>query len=112
MIFKIKDELPIKYKLSVHSSMPNYPSAQDFMFDVAAHIVRVTELKEKDWDSNDIKFSTKTLKYVFGDHMKNESFKAKLKILIKDLLDTGLLIKKGEFIFMPESEFLKYYLIA
>jgi hypothetical protein len=43
---------------------------------------------------------------------KKDKKKAKLKILIKDLLDTGLLIKKGEFIFMPESEFLKYYLIA
>ena len=44
--------------------------------------------------------------------MKTDWFKNRLKILIKELLDTGLLIKKGEFIFMPESEFLKYYLIA
>jgi hypothetical protein len=112
MTFKIQDGLPIKYSLALHPALPGYPSQSDFMFDVASHIVRVTELKSKDWASNDIKFSTKTLKYVFGEHMKSETFKEKIKTILKDLLESGKLVKKGEFIFIPESEFSKYYIIA
>ena len=62
MTFKINPNLPIKYTLALHTAMPKYPSSQDFMFDVSAHIVRVTEVKSKEWNSDDIKFSTKTLK--------------------------------------------------
>ena len=109
MTFKIQPELPIKYTLALHSALPGYPTSQDFIFDVASHLIRVTEVKDKDWDPADIKFSTKTLKYVFGDHMKTEEFKVKIKDLLKNLLDSGTLTKKGEYIFIPETEFSKYY---
>jgi hypothetical protein len=109
MIFKINQALPIKYVLGVHTALPKYPTEQDFMFDVAAHLVRVTEVKSKDWDPTDIKFSTKTLKYVFGDKMESEEFKTQIKSLLKILIDNGSLTKKGEFIFVPEKEFSKYY---
>ena len=112
MTFRINKDLPIKYSLSVHQSMPSYPTQQDFLFDVASHLVRVTEVKSKDWDPSDIKFSTKTLKYVFGDHMNDEKFVQKVKALLGDLLSSGLLEKRGEFIFIPNSEFSKYYLLA
>ena len=112
MIFNIQKGLPIKYSLGIHSALPNYPTETDFIFDVASHLVRVTEVKSKDWSADDIKFSTKTLKYVFGDHMNSDEFRTKIKELLKCLLEKGSLIKKGEFIFIPESEFSKYYLLA
>lgn len=110
MSFKINPNLPIKYRLALHAAMPTYPTSQDFMFDVASHIVRVTEAKEKSWEPDDIKFSTKTLKYVFGDYANTEAFKIKLKDILKELVEAGQLTKKGEFIFIPEIEFNKYYL--
>lgn len=112
MKFKINRNLPIKYALSLHQAMPGYPTKGDFIFDVAAHIVRVTEVKSKDWDPDDIKFSTKTLKYVFGEHMREEKFLIAIKKIMTDLLAEGSLIKRGEFIFIPKSEFSKYYLLA
>lgn len=112
MTFKIQNGLPLKYSLALHPSLPGYPSKSDFLFDVASHIVRVTELKSKDWDPKDIKFSTKTLKYVFGENMSSDLFKEKIKSILKDLIQDEVLIKKGEFIFIPESEFSKYYIIA
>jgi hypothetical protein len=112
MTFRINRDLPIKYSLSVHQAIPSYPTEQDFIFDVASHIVRVTEVKSKDWDPGDIKFSTKTLKYVFGDHMNEESFVQSIKGILASLLEKGTLEKRGEFIFIPNSEFSKYYLIA
>ena len=112
MRFRINQDLPIKYTLSLHTAMPGYPSSQDFLFDVASHLVRVVEVKSKDWDPDDIKFSTKTLKYVFGDHMNDEAFVQSVKKVISDLLTKGTLVKRGEFIFIPNTEFSKYYLIA
>ena len=112
MTFKIQTGLPVKYALALHSALPSYPNSFDFLFDVASHIIRVTELKSKDWDPTDIKFSTKTLKYVFGEHMASDLFKDKIKTILKGLIASGTLIKKGEFIFIPETEFSKYYIIA
>lgn len=112
MIFKTNPNLPVKYSLALHTALPTYPTSQDFVFDVIGHIVRVAEAKDKPWDPTEIKFSTKTLKYVFGDHMNSETFRLKIKNILKELLDSNQLIKKGEFIFIPENEFNKYYLTA
>jgi hypothetical protein len=112
MTFSIQRDLPIKYVLGLHPSVPGYPSGQDFMFDVASHLVRVAEVKSKDWDPLEIKFSTKTLKYVFGENMNDETFREKVKSILVELLESGSLTKKGEFIFIPASEFSKYYSIA
>jgi hypothetical protein len=112
MTFRINSELPVKYPLNVHSALPSYPTQSDFIFDVATHLVRVADVKGKDWDVDDIKFSTKTLKYVFGDRMNDDQFKASLKNILAGLLDSGTLIKRGEYIFIPNVEFSKYYLIA
>lgn len=112
MTFKINQTLPIKYSLNVHNALPSYPTEADFIFDVASHLVRVADVKGKDWDIEDIKFSTKTLKYVFGDRMNDEQFKVSLKTILTGLLENGTLIKRGEYIFIPNSEFSKYYLIA
>jgi hypothetical protein len=112
MTFKIAEGLPIKYALGLHPAVPGYPTHQDFMFDVSSHIARVVDVKGKDWDVDDIKFSTKTLKYVFGESMNSPEFRDKIKALLADLLAQDRLTKKGEFIFIPEYEFSKYYLTA
>jgi len=112
MNFNVQSTLPIKYAMKVHQSLPNYPTRQDFMFEICSYIVRVTEQKEKDWDPNDIKFSAKTLKYVFGNNVKSEEFLDRIKSILKDLLESGALTKRGEFIFIEADEFSKYYAIS
>jgi hypothetical protein len=91
--------------------LPSYPTRQDFVFDILSYIVKVTQVKSKEFDLEDIKFSTKTLKYVFGDKLTAE-FLEKLKLLMKDLIEDNILIKKGEFIIIDQSEFLKFYIIS
>jgi hypothetical protein len=112
MNFNIQPTLPIKYAMKVHQALPNYPTHQDFMFEIISYIVRVTEQKEKDWDPNDIKFSAKTLKYIFGDNVKSEEFLDRIKTILKDLIESGALAKRGEFIFISADEFSKYYSIS
>jgi len=112
MNFNVQPTLSIKYAMKVHQELPNYPTHQDFMFEICSYIVRVSEQKEKELDPNDIKFSAKTLKYVFGDNVKSEEFLDRIKSILKDLLESGALTKKGEFIFIEADEFSKYYAIS
>ena len=97
----------MKYRLGIHTTMPNYPTSQDFMFDVCSFIVKVG--KEKELEAKDLKFSTKTLKYIFGDNVKSEDFNDRIKSIIRDLVESGTLTLSGEFFFIEESEFAKYF---
>lgn len=108
MTFNINQQLPLKYILQAYSSLPSYPTKDDFVFDILSYLVKVHESKNKDLDSSQIKFSTKTLNYIFGDKLKTD-FLEKIKIIIKDLVEDGTLVKTGEFLVVKESEFLKYY---
>jgi hypothetical protein len=112
MQINLKKSAPLKYLLENHTALPSYPTGQDFVFDILSYIVKVTIAKTKDFDQTDIKFSTKTLKYVFGEKMQEETFKDKIKLIMKDMIEDGTLIKKGEFLIINESVFLTYYEIS
>jgi len=105
--FKINESLPSKYSMECHSSMPNYPTKQDFMFDMLSHLVRSLG-KAKTLKPPDVKFNAKTLREVFGEKLSGE-FLAKVKLIIEELVKDGALIKKEDFILVPETEFLNYY---
>ena len=108
MTFNLRSTVALKYVLDSHIALPNYPTHQDFLFDLLSYVVRVTTAKSKDFDQTDIKFSPKTLKYVFGEKLTPE-FLDRIKLLMKDLVEDGSLTKKGEFIIINEREFLKFY---
>jgi hypothetical protein len=108
MTYKINPELPLKYHLETHTSMPSYPTRHDFMFDVINYLVKVFEAKSKVLDSKNVKFTSKTLKYVYGDKFTAE-FVEKLKPLISSLVEEGSLTKNEDTIFVSEPEFQKYY---
>lgn len=112
MAFNLKQSLPLKYLLDSHTALPSYPTEQDFMFDIISYIVRVSASKAKPIDPKDIKFSTKTLKYVFGDRLANQEFTDRIKLIMKSLIEDGSLIKKGEYLQISESVFLTYYEIS
>lgn len=112
MMYKINSTLPIKYDLLVHTAMPNYPSHSDFVFDVCAYFVRAYGSKNKELKPTDLKFSAKTLKYIFGDQINDERFRVKIKQIVSDLLEDGSLTRTGEFIFISEETFTKNFLIV
>lgn len=112
MTFNINKTLPLKYLLDSHTALLSYPTEQDFLFDILSYIVRVSVSKSKPIDPKDIKFSTKTLKYVFGDRLANQEFTDKMKLIMKSLIEDGKLSKKGEYLQVSESTFLTYYEIS
>jgi len=57
------------------------------------------------------KFSSKSLKYVFGDRIKDETFKEEIVQYLKTLLKDELLISKGESIFFTKNALKHFYQI-
>lgn len=109
MILTQSKNLPLKYALETHTALPGYPTGQDFLFDVLNYLVRVADSKSKKFDPADIKFSSKTLKYVFGDKIKDQEFLENLKLIIKTLIEEGSLSKIGENLTISETVFYNFY---
>ena len=107
--FKLKSELPIKYELGLHRVLPSYPTETDFMIDIIQYIIKVCEIKDKSFNPSDLKFSAKTLKYVFNENEVTPGFKDKLRIVIKKLMDAETLIKRGEFLYINKAVFNELY---
>lgn len=114
MLLTINPNLPIKYSLGLHQGMPNYPTQADFMFDVITYLLKTLENKgllTKNTDI-DLKFSVKTLKYVFGERLKSEEFVESIKNVLTDLVESGDLIKTGEYVSVTRDALSQYYLIS
>ena len=104
----LRSDLSIKYYLNLHS----HKDLQDnlaVLFDILQYILRVIEVKNKNLSRENFKFSTKTLKYVFGDSMKDETFKQNLVKKIKDLISQEYLVVKGEEIHITDKGLLTFY---
>lgn len=112
MSYKINAKQPIKYDLLVHTALPNYPTLPDFIFDVCSYLVKVHGTKKSELTQSDLKFSVKTLKYVFGTKMEDDSFRLKLKENLQDGISLGNFTKDGEFIFISEETFTNYFSIV
>jgi|688.fasta_scaffold04540_22 hypothetical protein len=107
--YKLKPELPIKYELGLHRVLPSYPTETDFVVDIIQYIIKVCEIKNKEFNPSDLKFSAKTLKYVFNENEVTHGFKDKLRIVIKNLMDAETLVKKGEFLYINKAVFNELY---
>lgn len=112
MTFNLSQSAPLKYSLDAHIALPTYPTRQDFVFDIVSYLIRVSESKSRKLDQTDLKFSTKTLKYVFADKMNNEEFRETIKLIMKEMIEDSSLIKSGENLVISETEFLKLYTIS
>lgn len=104
----IRTDIPIKYQLDAHASLPSYPTKQDVVFDIVSYLVRSTEGKGKKLDTNSLTFTSSTLKQVYGDRLSGD-FLQKLKPCMESLVKEGTFTKDGETITILQSEFLNYF---
>lgn len=103
MVFTLKETVPIKYRLGLHRDLPEYPTRRDIEFDLISYIVYVIDVKNKDFDIDNLKFTSKTLKYIFKDKLEEVEFKTIFVKLLKELIDAGKVRKEnGKFYILPE----------
>ncbi len=99
----LRSDLELKYYLGLHNEDLLF-TKDSVLFDIIEFFVKV---KKEELDSP--KFSSKTLKYIFGDKLKDEDLKQKIVSYIKDLIDDGLFERTGESILITNKAIAKFY---
>lgn len=95
-----KKDIPIKYELGLHQE-PELRTESSYLYDIINHL-----LKSK---SEEFKFTTKTLKYVFGDKMNDETFKSDLVKAIKFMISAEEISVSGETLNVTKKGLSKFY---
>ncbi len=110
MTILLREDLPIKYYLGLHGE----ESVRDQfypLFEISQYLIRVHTAKTKELEMSSFKFSSKSLKYVFGDRLKDETFKDEIVQSLKDLLKDEYLVSKGESISFTKKALTHFYQI-
>jgi hypothetical protein len=107
---RLRSDLPIKYYLHVH----NEEDLRDdlaVLFDIIQYVIKVIQVKQKELELKNLKFTSKSLKYIFGDNIKNETFKSDLVKRLKNLIESENLQVDGETIHITEKGLTNFYII-
>ena len=109
-MMKIRSDLPIKYYLNVY----NEEHLQDdltILFDIIQYLTKVIQAKDKDLLLENFKFTSKSMKYIFGDKLKDETFKQNLVKRLKNLIATDHISVTGETMKITETGLIHFYKI-
>ena len=101
---KLNPNLKLKYHLDLHNE-PSLFSSQSVLFDILKYLVKHN--KSNSFDS--LKFSSKTLKYIFGDQLDNLESKEKIVNCIKELLKTDYLKTNNNSMYITKKTIDIFY---
>ena len=110
MILNLRSDLKIKYYLGLYNEEDLYDDSS-VLFDILQYILKVIQVKQKKLDFENIKFSSKSLKYVFGDKINDETFKSNLVKRIKSLIADEYLQVDGDSLKITEKGITNFYII-
>ncbi len=105
----LRSDLPIKYYLNLHNE-DGLSDEFTLLFEIIQYIIKVANAKEKNLDLKSFKFSSKSLKYVFGDRLKDETFKINLVKSLKKMIGDNYLTTEGDFIYFTKKGITYFYL--
>ena len=109
MTLTTSSDIPIKYALNMHL-MESFIEKDSVVFEILKYLINQDSFKN---DIKNIKFSTKTLKYIFGEEKLNEEkFKAFTINSIKELIADNLITVKGKTFYVTEPLVKKFYNIT
>jgi hypothetical protein len=107
---RTRSNLPIKYYLGLHNE-EGLSDKFSILFEISQYLIRVHESKGKTLDIESMKFSSKSLKYVFGDRIKDETFKLTLVKSLKELISDEYIRPQGDFMFFTKKSITHFYII-
>lgn len=107
---KIRSDLPIKYYLNVYNE-ENLQDELTILFDIIQYLTKVIQAKDKDLSLENFKFTSKSMKYIFGDKLKDETFKQNLVKRLKTLIATENVSVTGETMKITEKGLTNFYKI-
>jgi hypothetical protein len=108
-MMKLRSDLPIKYYLNVYNE-EGLNDKFTLLFEILQYLIKVVNAKDKDLDLKNLKFSSKSLKYVFGDRLKDETFKEYVVKSLKEMIQHEYLQPTGDFIYFTKKGLTYFYL--
>jgi len=105
-MINLRDDLKLKYYLNMHL---NGVLTQDaILFEIINYLIH-NNLNGKDINYKNTKFSSKTLKYIFGEKFNNEEYKNSIISNIKSLVSNGDLDIDSKTFHVTESGIHRFY---
>jgi hypothetical protein len=83
-MIELKEDLKLKYYLNMH--LNGTPDGDAILFEIINYLV-LNNLQDKEIAYKNVKFSSKTLKYIFGEKFNNEEYKNSIIQNIKKLVE-------------------------
>lgn len=108
MTMILRSDLPIKYYLNLHGE-EKVRDQYYFLFEIIQYLIRVANAKDKQINEESLKFSSKSLKYVFGDRIKDETFKDQLVKSLKGLIHDEYLKSHKDFMYINKKALTYFY---
>jgi hypothetical protein len=102
---KINNRAPIKYHLNLHLS-EKHLNPESIAFELTRYTI--SQSKSDDVDLSDLKFTSKTLKYIFGDRLEGE-FKELVVASIKKYIKEGYIEPKGKSMYITKKLVNQFY---
>lgn len=106
LMLKIRDDIKVKYILNLHL-VDDLLDDESIIFEIIKYVIG--QSKDDKVNLEDLKFTSKTLKYIFGDKIKDDTFKQKVIISIKNSISDGDIIPKGKSMFLSDKIINEYY---
>ena len=111
MTIQIRSNLPIKYYLNLHME-EDLCDEQSILYEILQYLIKVIEAKDKELSYSTLKFSSKSLKYVVGDKIKDETFKRRLVQSLKKLINSSFLTTDKEVMQITEKALTNFYIVG
>lgn len=99
----LQSDLELKYYLLLHNESQVF-TKDSVLFDILEYFVKI-----KKETSAQLKFSSKTLKYIFGEKLNDENLKEKIVSSIRELIADGLFEKIDDNILITKNAINKFY---
>jgi tyrosine-protein phosphatase YwqE len=106
----LRSDLPIKYYLLVHNEDRLHDELSS-LFDILQYLNKVLQAKGKAASLDSFKFTSNSLKYVFGDRLKDETFKQILVKKIKTLIAQEYILVEGEQMKITQKALTNFYIL-
>lgn len=110
-MIKLKKDLQLKYYLSMHLNIATLIDKNAILFEIISYVLSNIEGKDKEITYKNLKFSSKTLKYIFGEKFESEESKNSILLLIKELVEDKCIDIRSKTFHISEKGISKFYKI-
>ena len=105
-MINLRKDLALKYYLNLH--LNGVPDRDAILFEIINYVLN-NNVKDKEVCYKNVKFSTKTLKYIFGEKFDNEEYKNSIISLIKESIQNGEIDLNSKTFHVTENGMHKFY---